>query len=181
MIGKSARGASLRHKAVEELKEFLLLAVYLYICLGALIFLKSAILEAAGISYTAWGVAAVKALILAKFMLLGRAFHLGELHRDLPLIWPILFRSATFLILLLILTTIEELLVGFFHSRPLADSIAHIAGPTLMQVLATLLFMFLVLLPYFAFSCLREVLGDRYVIRLFFVERPAGIPVQGSV
>lgn len=48
MIGKSARGASLRHKAVEELKEFLLLAVYLYICLGALIFMKSAILEAAG-------------------------------------------------------------------------------------------------------------------------------------
>ena len=52
-----------------------------------------------GISYTARGVAAVKAMLLAKFMLLGRALRLGEQHEHRPLIWPTLYKSLMFLIL----------------------------------------------------------------------------------
>lgn len=158
---------SLRERATEELIEFSVLFVYLYISLGALILMKSAILQEAGVSFTIWGIAAVKALLLAKFMLIGRALHIGEVHKNKPLIYPTLYKSLAFLLLLLALTAIEEVLVGLIHHRPLADSMAHIVGPTLLQGLATCIIMFLILLPYFAFRCVQDVLGHRYLVDLF--------------
>ena len=171
MEDKVTPKASLRDRAKDELTEFFVLVAYLYVPLGALLFLKSVIREGAGISYTAWGVAALKALLLAKFMLLGRALRLGERHEHRPLIWPTLYKSLVFLILLLVLTVIEETFVGYIQGRAVADSIIHVAGSTLAQVVATNVIMFLILVPYFAFRCLGEVFGERNLVRLFFVDR----------
>ncbi len=104
--------AGLAHKAAEEFKAMLALAGYLYIGLGALLLERTALLHAEGIEYAAWGGAAVKALVLAKFMLIGHALHLGERYRHKPLIWPTLHMGLMFLLLLLVLTSIEELVVG---------------------------------------------------------------------
>lgn len=126
--------ASLQARALEELRAFLLLAAYLYVCLGALLLLKATTPEESGIPFTAWGIAAVKSLVLAKFMLLGHALHIGERHRHRPLIWPTLYSSLVFLILLLVLTAIEEIIVGLLHGRNLAASLAHVIGPTRPRV-----------------------------------------------
>ncbi len=169
---------SLHQRAATELTEFLVLFVYLYISLGALVLLKSAILQEAGVSFTAWGIAAVKALLLAKFMLIGRALHIGEAHKYKPLIWPTLYKSLAFLLLLLVLTAVEEVVVGWIHHRPLAESFAHIAGPTPLQALATCLIMFLILVPYFAFRCVEDVLGEGYLVRLFLKGPPDGFDAR---
>src|SRR5438309_778662 len=95
--------ASIREKAVHEFKELAALALYLYICLGAVVLLKAAILKDAGVAFDAWGIAAIKALVLAKFMLIGRAFNLGQRFGHRPLVWPTLYHALMFLILLLIL------------------------------------------------------------------------------
>jgi hypothetical protein len=58
-------------KLKHELREYALLSAYLYVCFGALILYKMAILGEVGVSYTLAGLAAIKALILAKFILLG--------------------------------------------------------------------------------------------------------------
>ena len=121
MSDQSATKSSLRHRALEEFKELLALTAYLYVCLGSVILLKSAILSDAGIDYTIWGIAIVKALVLAKFMLLGSAANIGKRHKDKPLIWPTLYMALMFLILLLVLTTIEELVVGALHGRTFVD------------------------------------------------------------
>jgi hypothetical protein len=167
----NSQHAGLAHKATEEFKAMLVLAAYLYIGLGALLLERTALLHAEGISYTAWGGAAVKALVLAKFMLIGHALHLGERYRHKPLIWPALHMGLMFLILLLLLTTIEELVVGFLRHRPLTESLGHIAGPTPFVALGNLLLMFLILLPYCAFKTLGEVIGEGKLVRLFFVSR----------
>jgi len=171
MSDESATKVSVRHRAAEELKEMLALTAYLYVCLGSLMLLKSAILRDAGIDYAIWGIAIVKALVLAKFMLLGRAANLGKRYKDQPLIWPTLHMSLMFLILLLVLATLEELAVGFIHGRTFMESLTHVVGPTLYTGLATSFVMFLILVPYCAFKSLGEVLGDQYLVRLFFVER----------
>ena len=160
-------------KGVEELKEMLALTAYLYVCLGSVMLLKSAILQEVGVSFDLWGLAIVKALVLAKFMLLGRAAKLGETYRHRPLIWPTLHMALMFLILLLVLTTIEEVIVGLIHGRTLAESLTHVVGPTFFIGIATCLVMFLILVPYCAFRTLGAVLGDSYLIRLFFVSRDA--------
>ena len=65
--------APLRHRLAEELTTLFALTLYLYICFGAVLLLKTSILRDAGISNTAWGVAVIKAVVLAKFMMIGRA------------------------------------------------------------------------------------------------------------
>ena len=167
----SGERATLAHKAVEEFKAMLALAAYLYVGLGALLLERTALLHSEGIDYTAWGGAAVKALVLAKFMLIGHALRLGERYRHKPLIWPSLHMALMFLILLLILTTLEETVVGLIKHRPLQESLAHIAGPTLFTAAGNLLLMFLILLPYCAFRTLGGVVGDGTLVRLFFVSR----------
>jgi hypothetical protein len=174
----SSQHPSLAHKAAEEFKAMLALAGYLYVGLGALLLERTALLHAEGVSYVAWGGAAVKALVLAKFMLLGHALHLGERYRHKPLIWPTLHMGLMFLILLLVLTTLEETVVGLITHRSFPESLVRIAGPTVFVAIANLLIMFLILLPYCAFSSLGAVIGDRKLIRLFFVSRdeaPRGV------
>jgi hypothetical protein len=163
--------APFRDKAGEELREFIVLAAYLYVCFAAVIYFKAAVLQAHGIAYAHLGLAITKAAICAKFMLMGRAFHLGEWSKNLPLIVPTLHRSFVFLLLLAVLTFIEEIVVGVIHGRTVLDSISGIAGGTFQQMIATTLIIFLILVPYFAFRALGEIVGDKTLVRLFFERR----------
>jgi hypothetical protein len=165
------KAAAIRSKLAEEFKAMLALAAYLYICFGAVILFKSAVLREAGIHNEIWGTAAIKALILAKFMLLGRMLHVGTRFRDKPLIWPTLYNALMFLIVLLVLSTLEELIVGSIHARAIVDSLTHVVGPIFFEGLAICLILFLILVPYSAFICLSDVVGEHETIRLFFVSR----------
>jgi hypothetical protein len=163
--------APFRDKAGEELREFIVLTADLYVCFAAVIYFKAAVLQAHGIAYAHLGLAIAKAAICAKFMLMGRAFHLGEWSKNLPLIVPTLHRSFVFLLLLAVLTFIEEIVVGAIHGRTVLDSISGIAGGTFQQMIATTLIIFLILVPYFAFRALGEIVGDKTLVRLFFERR----------
>jgi hypothetical protein len=163
--------AKLHQRAIHELKEFAILAVYLYITIGAVIMMKTAVLHTEGIDFAPWGIAIVKAMLLAKFMLVGRAMKIGESDTTGPLIRPTLYRAFAFLVLLIILTIIEEAVVGLFHHRSIAASLGELAGVRLAETLAGYLIMLLVLIPYFAFRVLGEALGEGRLVRMFFVER----------
>jgi hypothetical protein len=179
MTNPTTAKPSLRHRATEELREFLILSLYLYVCLGAMVIMKSAILSSVGVAFDAWGIAAIKALLLAKFMLIGKALRLGE-NKHRPLAWPTLYQSSLTLVLLIFLTTLEEILVGAFHHRAIQESLAHIAGDRLDIALASVLIMFLILVPYFAFRNLAEVLGPGVLPRLFFLDPRRQVFVRSS-
>jgi hypothetical protein len=163
--------ASIRERATTELMEFVVIALYLYICFSALAYLKAAILQAQGIPFAPFAFAAVKALICAKFVLVGRALHLGERFKALPLIWPTLHRSLVFLLLLLILNALEEVVVGLLHHRNVTDSLVELGGGTLDQLIATSVVVLLILIPFFAFRSLGEIVGERNLVRVFFLQR----------
>jgi hypothetical protein len=104
--------ASFREKMSEELIELIVLTAYLYVCFAAVIYFKAAVLQAQGVAYTHLSLAIIKAALCAKFMLVGRVFHIGERYKNLPLIVPTLHKSFVFLLLLAVLTLIEEVVVG---------------------------------------------------------------------
>ena len=182
MSDQSVAKVPLHQKAYNEFKEILITTVYLYICLGAIMLHKTAVLEAAGISFDMWGVALIKALVLAKFMAIGHAMHLGQQrYKYKALIWPTLYQSVLTLILLLILTTIEEVSVGLIHHRALVESLGRVAGASPLELGVNCLLMFLVLVPYFAFRNLGDVVGERTLVRLFLIDRRAPILPPGQV
>src|SRR5580704_16769453 len=102
MSTKIQQTTSIAHKALHELLEYAVVSAYLYICLGALILLKVAILNAQGVSYAPYGLAAIKALVLGKFILVGRAAALGDRYRYRRAIYVIAYKAFAFLILLLV-------------------------------------------------------------------------------
>jgi hypothetical protein len=168
---KTNAKATLHERAVHELKEFTILAIYLYIAIGAVVLMKTAVLHTQGIDIAPWGIAAVKAAVLAKFMLLGFAMKIGGRNTTRPLIWPTLHMAFGFLVLLMIMTIIEEAVVGWFHGHSIASSLGELVGPRLEETIAGVVIMLLVLIPFFAFRVLSEALGEGRLERMFFVER----------
>ena len=161
-----------RERFVTELREFAVLAAYLFICFTALAAYKAAILKAYGVSFAPWVLAAIKALVSAKFLLIGRMFGLGDgLSKKHPLIISTLYRSFTFLLVLIFLTAGEEVILGHLRGESVADSLAGLAGGTFWQVIATSFIVLLVLIPWFAFRAIGEVIGDETLVRLFFEPR----------
>jgi hypothetical protein len=165
------QGVSYRERIIDELREFVILSAYLFISFAAISYLKAAILDAQGIAYAPWAFAATKAVIAAKFLLVGRALHIGDRYKKYPLIVPTLFKSFAFLALLMTLMVIEETVVGVIHGRSVPDSISEMAGGTLDQMVATGIITLLILIPYFAFRSLGDVIGDRTLVRLYFEPR----------
>jgi hypothetical protein len=156
---------------MHELTEFAILTLYLYITFGAVIIMKTSVLHDHGINFAPWGTAIVKAVVLAKFILLGRAMKLGERYSNRALIWPTLHKVFAFLVLLVVLTIIEEVVVGLFHHQSVAASLDELTGAKLDESLAGIVILLMVLLPYFTTSVLSEALGEGRLARMFFVRR----------
>ena len=97
--------------------------------------------------------------------------HVGGRDISGPLVWPTLRRAFAFLVLLVVLTIIEEVVVGLFHGRSIAASLGDLFGARLEETLAGYLIMLLVLIPFFAFRVLSEALGEGRLERMFFIAR----------
>jgi hypothetical protein len=103
----------------DELREFVVIAAYLFVCFTALAYLKASILRAHGtIEFAPFGFAAIKALVCAKFVSVGHVLHIGERYKSLPLVWPTLYKSVTFLALLLALMPLRRSSWVSFTAEP---------------------------------------------------------------
>jgi len=180
MKSENASTASIGKRAIDELKEFAVVAAYLCVCFTAILYLKASILKAEGIAFAPFGFAVIKALICAKFVSVGHILHLGERFKSLPLIWPTLYKSLVFLILLLGLNALEEIVAGQMHHRTIAESLAEVGGGTIDQLIATSIVGVLILIPFFAFRALGEVVDEGNLVRIFFQHRPPSEPDQSQ-
>ena len=162
---------SLKGRAVSELKAFILLTIYLYIAFSALILFKAGVMGEAGHSWSHWGLALIKSLLVAKFMLIGRAVHAGERFGDKPLIWQTVYRSLVFVAVVLVLTVIEEAIVALIHHEPIWNAESAMGGGNLTEFLATIVIVFLIFFPYFAFQALGEITGAKPLFALFLKQR----------
>jgi hypothetical protein len=158
----------LKQRAHHELKEFVVIVLYLWVIFGLFLLYKSVILNEEHISYVAHGVALINALVLGKFVLIARAFHLGDAANDAPLIYPTLRKSALFSIVLAGCKILEDAAVGFFHGKSFSQSIGDLGGGTWKGILTLTVLIFVCLIPFFAFGELQRVFGEGKLTQLFF-------------
>jgi hypothetical protein len=171
MMPETNSKTTLHQRAIHEFKELVIISLYLYITLGAVILLKTAVLHDQGIEFSPWGIAIVKAVVLAKFMLLGEAIKIGGRTTTSPLVWPTVQKALALLAVLIILTAIEEAVIGLLHHKAIAASLGELFGPRLEETIAGYVIMLLILIPYCAFRVLGEALGEDRLSRMFFVSR----------
>ena len=164
----STQPSTISEKLRHELTRYAVVSAYLYVCFGAIVLYKAAILGAHGIDFPILGLAIAKALVLGKFILMGQTFRLGERHRDKPLIYAIAYKVMMFAALLVVLSVVEEIIMAKIHGRSIEDALARVAGASWPEILTSCLLLCLILVPYFGMSAIDEALGEGRLRRMFF-------------
>lgn len=154
-------------KLRQELREFLALWFYLYICFGSILLYAEALLRAHGFDYEPYGLAAVKSFIFAKFILIENAAFKRSIKILKPLALAVLYKSFVYLVFLVLLSIVEEIVAGLLHGRPALVSLAGIGGGNILQALATCLLLWVILLPI-TFQLVEGVLGENRLRKILF-------------
>jgi hypothetical protein len=163
---------TLKRKAYHEMKEFLIITLYLWVIFSLFNLYKSVILAEQHIPLAAHSFAFINALALAKVMLVAKALHLGDRFDNAPLIYTTLLKSALFTIVLACFKILEDAGLGLYHGKSFQQSIADLGGGTLNGILTLSLLLFVMLIPFFGFSELQRVLGEGKLVQIFL--RPRG-------
>jgi hypothetical protein len=150
---------SLKQRLREEMRKYLQVSVYLFICFGALLFYKATLLEEAGVRFLPLGVACVKALIVGKFLLIGDAIHSRTHARHGRLARRIATKVLWLLLVLLLLTIAEELLVGWVHGRSLVEMESDFHARSMPELIAEVLLVGLILVPMVGWAELRQAVS----------------------
>lgn len=159
-------GHSLKERLREELRKYLLVSAYLYVCFLALQLYKVSLLSEEGVHYLPIGFAAAKALIIGKFLLIGESVGVGSRLAAPTLARRIVNRVVLLFILVVVLSIAEELVVGLMHGRSLAQSIDDLRLKSMPELMATSLLVLLILVPLVAFTEVNRALGPGALGRL---------------
>jgi hypothetical protein len=149
----------LKERAKVELVRFVEVSAYLFVAFAVLLFYRNALLQGSGVSSLSLGFAAGKAMILAKFLLLGESARLGRRFRA-PRLWIAIVRQAVLMwILLIVLSVLEEFLVGLAQGHSLSQTLAGYESNSVLLMLARSIVLLIVLLPMIATLELSKALG----------------------
>jgi hypothetical protein len=168
---------TLKQIAYQQLKEFLMIALYLWVVFSLLVMFKSVVLAEHHIPFAYHGLAIINALALAKVMLTAKDLHLGEKFDEAPLIYPTLLKSALFTVVLACFKILEDTAIGLYHGQSFHQSTADLGGGTWKAILTYILLLFAVLIPFVGYGELQRVLGEGKLEQIFFRPRPP-LPVS---
>jgi hypothetical protein len=173
----NASKPTLKQKAWQGMKEYLVISLYLWLVFALFVIYQSVILAEHDIPFAFHGFALINALALAKVMLVAREFNFADNFKNAPLIVPTLFKSAAFAVVLGCFKILEAIVVGLYHGRSVSESITEVGGGTIEGILVLIALLAVQLIPFFGFTELRRVFGEGKLERLFFTSRH---PADGS-
>ena len=162
------RGRKLAERAVDEVRRFVVMFLYLWVLFGLFALHQMIILHQEGMNFTTQGFALVNALVLAKVMLIAEDLRIGHWLRSRPLIYPILGESLIFTVVFICFHVVEHLVIGLFKGETLRESVPVIGGGGLAGLLSVAMIFFVALIPFFAFRNLSRELGADRLKGLLF-------------
>lgn len=163
--------AELKERALEELKLFFFISLYLFVFLGSFTLYRRLIVAEAGSAYVHYGIALVEALVIAKVILLGKMFGLGRRFEDRPLIVPVFYKAILFGLLVLLFGIAEHIVEGWFHRQGLLGGLREIGQLGAYELGARVVMLMVAFVPFFAFAEIGRVIGPQKLGAMFFKQR----------
>ncbi|MFQ6538022.1 MULTISPECIES: hypothetical protein [Aphanothece] len=163
--------SGLRQRALEELKLFWLIALYLWIFLGSFTTYRRLVLAETGVTYLHYGVALIEALVIAKVVLLGKMFGFGRRFEQLPLIVPVAYKSIAFGLLVMLFSILEHVVEGMLRHHSGWSGLRDLAALGIDELSARVLMLTIAFVPFFAFWEIGRVLGMQRLAAMFFVRQ----------
>ena len=163
-----ARQESLKARALLELKRYAIITLYLWMLFAVFDAHKSMLLKENGISVRSQSFAIVNALIFGKVILIAQALDLGRGLKKQALVWIVVGKSLLFAIVLILFHIAEEAIKAWFKGLPLSTSLEDFGGGAWLGLLTYAGIFCVVLIPFFAFQEVAEVVGLAPLRDLFF-------------
>ena len=154
------RKPSLKAKLYDELRRFLMIFAYLWLVFFVFLVHEWIVLAGNHIGFRFYGFAAINALVLSKIMLIAEGLQFGERFDDKPLIIPIAYKSVLFSVLLVVAYILEEIALGWFHGKSVAESFPQIGGGGVVGMLCVAGLLCIALVPFFAFREIARAMGE---------------------
>jgi hypothetical protein len=184
----NAHGArSLKAKAADEFRRFLVLFFYLWVLFGVFVLNQGIVLREHGFNFAMQGFAFINALVFAKVMMLFEIFDPGRWLRKRPLIYPILYETLLLTVLFLVAHVVEKTIEGLLRGKTVADSMPEIGGGGLIGLLSTTAILFIALIPFFGLRNLSLAMGEGRLWAVIFEqpsaeegERRRGAPARSA-
>ena len=164
--------SGLKEKMTREVKELLAVFVYLALFFCAFTTYRRLVMKEMGVSYFHYGFALIKALVLAKVILLGQCLRFVRAFDDRPLIVPALYKVILFSLFALAFEVLEHVIGGFFDGKDLLNALQEMMSAGRDELLARTLVMLVAFVPFFAFGEIGRVLGEGR-LRELFLHKPA--------
>jgi hypothetical protein len=163
-------GRSLKAKAAEEFRRFVILFFYLWILFGVFVLNQGIVLREHGFDFVLQGFAFINALVFAKVMMLFEIFDPGRWLRKRPLIYPILYETLLLTVLFLVAHVLEKTIEGLVRGKSIADSLPAIGGGGLIGLLSMTAILFMALIPFFGLRNLSLAMGEGRLWAVIFEE-----------
>jgi hypothetical protein len=149
-----------KSRLAHELKTYGAVSFYLFLCFGLILVYDASRSADTGVAAVALGTAAIKALVMGKFILIGELFLPGTRMTARTALHRIAWRSLGMLMVLVLLTLLEELVIGLLHGQKFDAIFSELAGKPLVTLLAPVLLMLLILVPLMTVSEVDKALGN---------------------
>ena len=162
----------LKQTILHELIRYWLIVLYMAIFFGAFASYRRLLLAHYGISYEDYGIAVIRALVLAKVVLVAETLRLGSGYEENPLIVPTLYKTFLFTVCVAAFDAAEDLVRGFMGGLGSIGALDDVVSRFNYEWLSRALVVFFAFLPLFAVGELRRVLG-KGVTDIFFRRRSA--------
>jgi hypothetical protein len=168
-VGANAPSArSLKAKAADEFRRFLVLFLYLWILFGVFVLNQGVVMREHGINFPMLGFAFINALVFAKVMMLFEMFDPGRWLRARPLIYPILYETLLLTVLFLVAHILEKTVEGLFRGKTLIESVPMLGGGGLVGFLSITAILFIALIPFFGLRNLSLAMGEGRLYAMIF-------------
>ena len=147
----------MKQKALHELREMLVLSVYLAFFLCALATYRMLLLRELHIESLTYAFALINALVIAKVIMIGELAKVGRRHESKPLFVSAIWKAFVFTLLVLAFHFVEEIIKQLLHGGDIVGAFRDLRGE---ELLGRSLVVFCCFIPLFGFREFRRVLGE---------------------
>ena len=157
-----------KSKILHELKEYWQNFIFLAIFFSVFAIYRRLLLAHYGVYLEDYGISVIKALILAKVVMIGDILHIGQRLKGKPLIFIVLFKALAFTIWVAIFDMVESLIRGYIVEKTIHGAFEEFINHFDGVLVGGLLVVYFAFVPFFGLKELGKVIGKDKLHKLFF-------------
>jgi hypothetical protein len=156
-----------KQRFLKEFSEYWWNFVYMALIFSAIIFYRRLVLAHYQIYLDDYFIGVVKALVIAKVVMLGSFLRVSRRFEHKPLIVPVIYKAILFTLWVMIFDVVEVFIRILIKNHALKEAFSELLGHVNNLWLGGAMLIFFIFIPFFAFKELVRVLGVDKVKGLF--------------